>query len=227
MLFNQKGDYILYIIITILAILIGAILYFVYTGSDSPNNSTTQDSNFISEFKSKMPQKDVFNNSENYTTTYPIKAKIALDMKIEINDKNVLILGNPNLIVSERSWTLENPELTGFTGTIDKTGLSGGLNRAIGNTFDLDIRATTNINYENIESIIIKDIELDLENSNINGELDIQGKPHALNKSYLQIKGFSGDLKIIPGNDSLPQVELDGNVGYLKIIDGIEEITLK
>lgn len=227
MIFNQKGDYILYLIITILAILIGAILYYVYTGDSGDfNNTNNSDSNFISEFKSKMPNTDAF-VKETYATQYPINAKLTLDMKIEITDKDVIISGNPELIVSERPFILENPKLTGFTGIIDKTGLNGGITKIIGDNFDLDIRSTINTSFNNIKKITVQNIELDLENSNINGQINIQNKPHTLNKSYLQIKGFSGDLIIIPGDNNFPEVQLDGNIGYLKIIDGIEEITLK
>lgn len=228
MIFNQKGDYILYLIITILAILIGAILYFVYTGGyDDSSSGNTLDSNFISEFKAKVPNKDILLSTE-YTTQYPISASFDLDIKIEIDDKNVIIDGNPSIIISERSFKVNNPELTNFIGIIDSTGLDGGINTINGKDFDLDIRARANISFDLIDSIKIKDIELNLESSNISGQLNIQSKPHTLNKSYLQIKGFSGNLTIIPGQDhNSTKVELDGNVGYLKIIDGIEETVLK
>jgi len=226
-MFNEKGDYILYMIITVLLVLIGAIFYYVYTGDGVDySTSNNSDSNFISEFKSKMPNTNAF-SEETYANQYPIKAKLSLDMKIEINDKNISISGEPEFSISERPFVLLDPKISGFTGTIDKTGLTGGAININGDEYNLEIRSQLTTGFNNIKSITIKDIQLNIENSNIIGELDIQNKPHILNKSYLQIKGFSGDLKIVPNDNNSPEIILDGNVGYLKIIDGIEETTLK
>lgn len=222
---NQKGDFLLYIIFTIIILLIGAILVYVYLMPQDNINIDNPDSQSLT-FKMQYPDKTI--SETTYQKTYPIKAKFKLDMSLIIADKNVNIFGKPEIMVSEHPFEIKNPNLVGFSGTIDKTGLLGNVSKIVSNDVSLDLRASINSNLQNIDKILIDNMYLDMEIPNITGELKILDKDRKLNKSYVQIKGFSGKLTILSdlGNQDYT-VDLDGNVGYLKYIDGVEETILK
>lgn len=225
-IFNQKGDFILYIIVTILVIFVGAILYYMYLEPEN-NTSTITDSNFISEFKSKMPEKEII---ETYPNTYKIYAKLDFDMKLELQDKNIIFEGNPKIIVSEREFNLIDPILSNFSGYLDNTGIYGSANKLFNKSAHLDLRSEISSNYEDIDKIEIEDTYFDLEQSNTIGIIKVQDREFNLNKGYLKIKGFLGKatIKSTGTEDNKKMyVELDGNIGYLKIIDNGLETVLK
>ncbi len=230
--FNQKGDFILYLIFTIVILLIGAILYYVYLGSSNNSDGLPNlDGNFLNEFKSKLPNNDPSLNDATYSNSYSIVAKLNLDMPIQIYDKNLNILGNPIVLINKRKITVKDPLFTEFTGNFTKEGMKGELDSIIagdsGET-NIELKSQFESDFTNIEEISVNDIYLDLENSNIKGKVTIQDKAYDLNKSYLKIKGFKGKLTIVPNNDNnSAYVKLDGNVGYFEMIDNQIVTTLK
>ena len=234
---NQRGDFILYLIVTIVIILIGAILYYVYLSGDSNNSldKTISDNNFFSEFKSKLPNTNTntIDNPETFTNSYLIYTKLALDIKLELEDKNLEINGYPSINLNNRIFKIKDPILTNFTGYIDNTGIIGTTQNINAINAILEISSNIDTNYDNIDSIIINNVYLDLESSNINGILNVQDtntinsdKNFNLNKVYLKMKGFLGNITLTKTNDQT-YVEMDGNVGYLQIIDNVSITTLK
>jgi len=220
---NKRGDFLLYIIFTIIILLIGAILVYVYVMPQDANSTSTGDT---IDFRTQYTTKNV--TETLYTKQYPIKTKLRLEMGLDISDKNINILGKPEILVSERIFILKDPTLTKFSGTLDKTGLQGNVDSINSKDASLDLRTSVSTSFQNIDKLTINNMYLDLETPNISGELDISGKLRTLNKSYLQIKGFNGKLTVIPDlNKEYATLELDGNVGYLKYIDGVEETILK
>jgi len=120
---NSKGDFLIYIIFTIIILIIGAILYFVYLNDNS--NNSYQDSNFLGEFKSKLPPMKESQTKEAFENSYPFTAKIKLDMKIEIDDQNIIFYGSPNFLINDRQFIIKDPTLHGFSGIIENKGISG------------------------------------------------------------------------------------------------------
>jgi hypothetical protein len=220
---NQRGDFILYIIFTIVLLLIGAILVYVYMfPADANNNANNNTISFNNQYLSK----NIIETA--YSKQYPIKTKFKLDMRIDVSDKNVLLYGKPKIMISERQFSLKEPILSGFSGAITKSGLEGNVNSISSKEYELDLRSSIFVGLEEVDKLIIEEMYLDLESPNISGELDIAGKSRTLEKSYLQIKGFNGKLTILPDLDKeFATLVLDGNVGYLKYIDGVEETILK
>jgi len=216
---NNKGDFLLYLIFTIIILIIGAILYFVYLNEDgSKLGLGNTDSNFLGEFKSKLPPTKDLKDKDAFQNTYHILAKIKLDMKIELEDKNLIFDGNPTFLISDRKFVLKDPTLNEFSGTVEKTGFSGYVNEIQTKEDSMEIMSQLTCDFKNIEQIQIKNIYLDIENANIIGEINVQDKKYELNKTYLKLKGFSGDLKFVPDKEDI-FVNLDGNIGYLELRD--------
>jgi len=219
---NQRGDFLLYIVFTVVLLLIGAILVYVYLTPQDNNSNNGEAIDFKTQYPSKLITESV------YSKEYPIKAKLVFEVPLNVSDKNVSLFGKPEIIVSERIFIVKDPVLGSFSGTLTKTGLEGNVKTITSKDTSLDLRTAISINFGTIDKLIIDDMYLDLEAPNISGTLDISGKSRALDKSYLQIKGFKGKLTILPDLDKeITTLELDGNVGYLKYIDGVEETILK
>jgi len=219
---NEKGDLILYIIFSIIILVIGFIVYFVYLDADLSN---VQDTNFIQDFKTKLPVKDQLDNTI-YDNSYIVHAKFLLDNKIELEDKNIIVIGNPSIDVSNRPFIIQDPELINFSGSINKNTLEGIVTHINNDGAQLEINSSINFNLEEISKVIINKTQLNLENSKVTGTINVQGKEYSLDKAYLKLKGFIGTLTIEPDNNSA-YLMLDGNIGYLELIDSISVTTLK
>ncbi len=209
---NQKGDILLYIIFTIILIIIGAIIYYVYLNYDF-NSNKDENTSVLNNLKSKLPSKNVSNVS--YSNNYKFNAKINYFEYIKINNSNLFINGKPNISFNNSLFMLSEPTIYNFEGNLSSENIVGFANYINGKDYNLNINSDITVDYSDVENIIINDFYYDLERSNINGtiKIDTSGDIN-LNKAYLKIKGFKGKVIYDPEENIL---EFDGNIGYIKV----------
>lgn len=244
---NQKGSFILYISFTIILLLIGAIIYYVYLENStthsrissthfgtSPTNTEKNtkknvNNNLLEKLKEKLPPSKIQTPKEKYENSYKISAKLYLNSAFDVKDKNIDIIGKPTLIFGElgkREFIIKDPKLVDFSGSFTNKEFTGTLTNIITNTDELEILSKLDSNYSDIKEIDIDNLDIDFEGANITGTINIQNKTYNLDKVYLNIKGFSGNAKITPDKNSA-YLELNGSLGYFDMIDNQVETTLK
>ncbi len=220
---NQKGDFFIYIIFSIVILLIAAIIFYVYQGNDGFNVFNKDlDVNFSNSLdntlnNSKLPQTTV-QKLDTYKNSYAFKAEITINNSYELKDNNISIEGKPTLKISDRDFVLKNPYLSHFKGSIGNT-LEGYVNTIYIDDSEIIIKSKIYSDFNDIEKITIEDLKINFENTNINGKLYYENKAYDLNKAYLNFKGFEGDAIINPKKNT---ITFDGKIGYLKFkVDGL------
>lgn len=226
---NSKGNI---VIILAIIIFIGLILYFAFFNPDafSKKDTGTDDKGFLESAQDKMPP----SKTSNTLTEIPedgnffnINLKIELTNTIGITDKNIEIIGKPELMFGEKKFTLANPKLTGFTGTVSGKEVVGTVNTVQtqdGSTLETKSDFTLNI-FAGFSEVIILDMQMNLESFDNTGTLKAKEKEYNLNKSYLKIEDYSGKISVKIEEEKAYLI-LDGTVARLKIIDNQQVTTL-
>lgn len=219
---NSKGNF---IIITAIVIFIALILYFAFFNPDafSKKDAGNEDQGFLENAQNKMPPSKTANTTTEIVedqNVFNILLKTELTNKLGITDKNVEIVGKPELMFGEKKFTVVNPKLMGFSGTADGKEIIGTVNTVQtqdGSTLETKSDFTLNI-FAGFSEVIIPEMIMNLESFDNTGSLKAKDKEYNLDKSYLKIEDFSGRV-IIKIEDEKPFLVLDGNVARLKFID--------
>ncbi len=229
MLNSSKGNF---IIITAIVIFIALILYFAFFNPDafSKKDTGNEDQGFLENAQNKMPPSKTANTAAEIVedqNVFNILLKIELTNKLGITDKNVEILGKPELMFGEKKFAVVNPKLIGFSGTASGQEIIGTVNTVQtqdGSTLETKSDFTLNI-FAGFSEVIILKMIMNMESFDNTGSLQAKNKEYTLDKSYLKIEDFSGRVTIRIEGDK-PFLIMDGNVARLKLIDNQQVTTL-
>lgn len=223
---NCKGDFFIYLIFSVVIILIGAIIFYVYQGQDSFNLfNKNQDLNFSSLEKTsnKLPPTNSTALKDNYKNTYDFKAEIQINDIFELKDNNIYIYGKPKIIIAEREFLLKDPYLINFEGTLSNT-IEGHVESILFEDSEIKIKSKISLDYNDIDKLIIEDLKINFENTNITGIVYLDTSNLNLDKAYLNFKGFIGTATINPKKNT---IMFEGKIGYLKVKNNSVTTTLE
>lgn len=217
---NSKGNV---VIIVAIVIFIALLLYFAFFNPDafSKKDTGAENGSFLENAQSKLPPSKLANTVTEITedtNAFNIYLKIELTNNIGITDKNVEIIGKPELMFGEKKFILANPQLIGFSGTASGKEVIGTVNTILAQESILETKSDFTLNISaGFSEIIIPDMIMNLESFDNTGTLKAKDNEYPLNKSYLKIEDFSGKVTI-KIEDEKPFLILEGNVARLKFI---------
>lgn len=210
---NQKGDFFIYLIFSIVILLIGAIIFYVYQGQDSFDwFSKDKDLNFSNSFKdnNKLPATNNTQKLDVYKNSYDFKAEIGINTTYDVKDNNISIIGKPTI---SNILILKNPYLSHFNGAIGET-IEGYVNTIYFEDSEIIVKSKVNFDLNDIDKMVIEELKINFENTNISGKIFLENNTLDLDKAYLNFKGFTGNATINPKNNT---ITFEGKIGYLKI----------
>ncbi len=217
---NSKGNI---VIIVAIVIFIALLLYFAFFNPDAFGKKDTgaENGSFLENAQNKLPPSKVANTATEIVednNAFNILLKIELTNNIGITDKNIEIIGKPELMFGDKKFILANPKLIGFSGTASGKEINGTVNTIVAQENILETKSNFTLNISaGFSEIIVPNMIMNLESFDNTGNLTAKGNDYPLDKSYLKIEDFSGKVTIRIEAEK-PFLILDGNVSRLKII---------
>lgn len=220
---NQRGNT---IIIVVLVVILTLLLIFVFFGKkmgqtdfsiDSVLDDNSPIKNLVSSSGSSIETKgeetkgeaQVQNiNSDTNKKQAPEKVKMVGQIRgiksANFSNKELELFGETNIIKADGTKIkLSNPILYNFEGTIvledGKAQIVGTVNKITAENAEIEFKKPMQIKITSNE-VNIKKVKFGLERSGLTGDVSINSLGITLNKAYMNMKNYIGDIRIKDGN---------------------------